>query len=314
MDDALLIHGGAVGDFVMSLRIVAALRETGAGKVTVLGKPEIATIAVPGGGVDAVIDINQGGYHSLFSAEPPIPAPVLEILRRFDLAVDMLGGPRGVVTTKLREAGIPKVIAFDPRPRSDWTGHISDQWLADLQAAGIHAVPGPPLIRLSEERRDQARHRLLATTNSANLGLAVLHPGSGSRQKCWPPTHFAGLAMILQTRGWGVTFLLGPVETERFTASETASLRGAAPMIVGCSLPDAADLIAAANLFVGNDSGMSHLAAAIGTPTVAIFGPTNPKVWGPMARHAVIIGPGPLGAWPWIEEVADAVPKGTWSG
>jgi heptosyltransferase III len=307
MTNVLLIHAGALGDFVMSLRIVAALRAAGAETVTVLGKPEIASIAVPGGGVDAVLDINQGGYHTLFSAESSLPPEIANVLSRFDLAVDMLGGPDGRPIAKLRQAGIPKVIAIDPRPCPTWTGHISDRWLADLRAAGIDAWPGPPTIRLPNDRSDHGR-RLLQ--DAAGRRFVIIHPGSGSRQKCWPSACFVELALHLSAAGNSVVFILGPVEMERFISTEIAGLHAMAPTITNSSLPAAVDLLAAASLYVGNDSGMSHLAAALGTPTIAIFGPTSPTLWRPMGKHVTCVSPPAGDAWPAIENVADAVPAG----
>jgi len=90
VERALLVHAGAIGDFVMSLRIVAALRQAGARRVTVLGRPEIARLAIPGGGVDDVLDIETGGYHALFTANGPLPSRVGESLRGIDLAVNMM--------------------------------------------------------------------------------------------------------------------------------------------------------------------------------------------------------------------------------
>jgi ADP-heptose:LPS heptosyltransferase len=307
MEKALLIHAGALGDFVMALRIVAALREAGAAGVTVLGKPEIAAVAVPGGGVDAVLDLNRDGYHRLFSGESSLSPPVLDTLGCFDLAVDMLGGPGSVCAGRLGQAGIPRVIGLDPRPRPDWKGHISDQWLADLRAAGIGTTPGPPVIRISEDRRDAARRDLREVAGSSGRLLAVLHPGSGSRQKCWPPARFIELGESLRARGWGLVFLLGGVEAERFTPTEMAAFRAVAATIMDRPLLDAAALLAGADYFIGNDSGMSHLAAASGTPTVAIFGPTDPGLWRPMGARATHVGPGPCCAWPSVADVVLAV-------
>jgi hypothetical protein len=290
----------------MSLRIVAALRAAGAETVTVLGKPEIASIAVPGGGVDAVLDINQGGYHTLFSAESSLPPAIANVLSRFDLAVDMLGGPNGRPIAKLRQAGIPKIIAIDPRPCSTWTRHISDQWLADLRAAGIDAWPGPPAIRLPNDRSDHGR-RLLQ--DAAGRRFVIIHPGSGSRQKCWPSACFVELAQHLSAAGDSVVFFLGPVEMERFIPKEIAGLRAAASTITDCPLPTAVDLLAAASLYIGNDGGMSHLAAALGTPTVAIFGPTSPTLWRPMGDHVTCVSPDADDSWPAVDKVLRVMPS-----
>jgi ADP-heptose:LPS heptosyltransferase len=309
MSNALLIHAGAIGDFIMSLRIVAALRAAGAEKVTVLGKPEIASIALPGGGVDAVLDINQGGYHTLFSAESSLPSAIAKALSRFDLAVDMLGGPDGRPIVKLRQAGIPRVIGIDPRPRPTWAGHISDQWLADLRTAGIDACPGPPAIRLPEDRIDHGRRLLEDAAGRQGGRFVIVHPGSGSRQKCWPSARFAELAQHLNAAGHSVVFILGPVEMERFILTEITGLNAIAPTITNSSLPSGVDLLAAASLYIGNDSGMSHLAAALGTPIVTIFGPTSPTLWMPMGDRVTCVSPDAGDTWPTVDEVFRIIPS-----
>lgn len=303
----LLVHAGAIGDFVLSLRIVEAMRLAGAADVTVLGRPEIASIAVGGGGVDAVLDLNQGGYHSLFAPDAPLPAAVKEALRRMRLAVDMLGGPGSVFSRRLGELGIDRVVGIDPRPRSGWIGHISDQWLCDLAKAGLKALPGPPRIRVPAARRGEVRAGVLKGRIRPDKPLAVLHPGSGSRQKCWPLDDFVSLADSLGVSGWSAVFLLGPVEAERFSAAEITSLRGASPLFCDCALAEAAALLAVADLYIGNDSGMSHLAAAVGTRTIAIFGPTEACLWGPLGKHVLCVTSPGSDAWPSRGAVLEAV-------
>jgi ADP-heptose:LPS heptosyltransferase len=305
MTRALLIHGGAIGDFVMSLRIVAALRGAGANHVAVLGRGHVAEIAGPSDGIDAFIDLDAGGFHALFAGETDVPPHVTAQLGGFDLAVNLLTG--GTLSEKLSACGIRSVVDIDPRPRPDWRGHITDQWLADLKVAGIEAAGGPPRIFVSEPRRQAARQRLAKETRLAEKPVAVLHPGSGGRAKCWPQHDFLALARYCRTRGWSVAFLLGPAEVERRAAAELDELRQAAPLLVGWPLPEVAALLAISNVFVGNDSGIAHLSAAVGTPTVCIFGPTDPVLWRPLGEHVRVVSPPRSAAWPAIEDVTAAM-------
>jgi ADP-heptose:LPS heptosyltransferase len=304
MTKALLIHGGAVGDFVMALRVVAALRQAGATRVSVLGRTEIASFAAVSGNIDELLDLDKGGYHTLFDAACPVPREIAALLHRFDLAVDMLGGPGSVLTARLEQIGIRKVVGIDPRPRAEWPSHVSEQWLADLRAAGIQGAPGPPVVRLPEEHRRAGLRRLRDAVGSPDQPIALLHPGSGSPDKCWPLPGFVRLAEMLRARAWSVAFLLGPAEVERFSSTDRGELNAASPTIEGCTLLEAASLLAVAQLYVGNDSGMSHLAAALGTPTLAVFGPTDSHRWGPLGSRVVcvrVVGPG---RWPSVEDIA----------
>lgn len=306
MKRALLIHAGAVGDFVMALRVVAAMRQAGAEHLTVLGRPHIAALACPDDGVDEVLDIDVGGFHALFSQGAALGPNVVALLSRIDLAVDMLGAGH-TTQAHLQQAGIPKVIHLDPRHRTEWPGHVSDQWLADLRAAGFDATVGPPRLHADPApTRHLAARSVDLNTGPTAKPLVILHPGSGSTRKCWPLPNFVTLAGKLQAAGMHTRFLLGPTEAERLRDNEIAQLRTASPLMTDCSLREVANIIAAARCFVGNDCGISHLAAALETPTVAIFGPTDPNTWRPLGEHVTILRAPRPARWPTVDDVARA--------
>jgi ADP-heptose:LPS heptosyltransferase len=121
--------------------------------------------------------------------------------------------------------------------------------------------------------------------------------GERIRDKCWPLDYFLTLTSELNNRKWTTAVPIGPVEQDRFEPTALARLRSAAPTIENCPLDKIAGLIAAANLYIGNDSGVSHLAAALGTPTVATFGPTDPSLWCPLGERVAVMSL-PTGNWP----------------
>jgi ADP-heptose:LPS heptosyltransferase len=106
-----------------------------------------------------------------------------------------------------------------------------------------------------------------------NSTRVILHPGSGGAAKVWP--HFRELALAMPE----ATILLGPCETPLGTENQT---------IENLSLEKVAEELRDCRQFIGNDSGITHIAAYWGTPTVALFGPTDPKVWGPIGRRVKI--------------------------
>ena len=120
--------------------------------------------------------------------------------------------------------------------------------------------------------------------------IIAVHPGSGSEKKCWPPEQFERLIHRLREQGdYEILLILGPADErleERMTSlAET----------LGCAIADSlplrhlAVLLSQCRAYVGNDSGVTHLAAATGTPTLSIFGPTEPAVWAPPGTHVRII-------------------------
>ena len=153
--------------------------------------------------------------------------------------------------------------------------------------------PSNPLLRSTrDEIADGARR--LGVEAAAGQGLLAIHPGSGSAGKCWPVERFAALAAAA-ARGWGLRpfFLLGPAE-EGLAPVLAAALPGGldVPVVRSPPLRHAFALLSLARAYVGNDSGITQLAARA-APTLALFGPTDPRVWHPLgARVAVLRAPG----------------------
>lgn len=131
---------------------------------------------------------------------------------------------------------------------------------------------------------------------------AVLHPGSGSMKKNAPLDWFLDLALRLEReRAVTPVFLTGEAD-----ADVAAQLAARAPHRIHLrdrSLMDAAHMLAGADAYVGNDSGITHLAAALGVPTLAVFGPSDPEQWGPRGDHVQVIR-APSGDWSQLTPVA----------
>jgi ADP-heptose:LPS heptosyltransferase len=181
-------------------------------------------------------------------------------------------------------AAIPRVAVHDPRPPAG-AGHAAE-WLArPLSSLGVPRDEGPPTLAAAREEHDE----VAALRRDLPDRFLAVHPGSGSASKSWPADRFARMLDAL-----GVDrFLLveGPADAEAAgglrTRKGAVDARGLAPRLLGAVLAQAA-------AYVGNDSGVTHLAAAWGAPTVALFGPTDPGVWSPVGPRVTIVrGPEP---------------------
>jgi ADP-heptose:LPS heptosyltransferase len=118
---------------------------------------------------------------------------------------------------------------------------------------------------------------------AAAESAVVIHPGSGSPRKNWPMGKFLELAGIAAADGCGnPVFLFGEADAESRDAYRRAGAGW--PVIEGLDICAVAGMLAACRGYVGNDSGISHLAAALGLPSVVLFGPSDPAVWGPRGR------------------------------
>jgi ADP-heptose:LPS heptosyltransferase len=132
----------------------------------------------------------------------------------------------------------------------------------------------------------------LPPARSGPGGPVVLHPGAASRSRRWPPERFAAVARVLSARGEQVVVTGGI--SERGLAAEVVRRAGLPPTAStagALDLPALADLVADASLVVCGDTGVAHLATAVGTPSLLLFGPVKPSQWGPaidLDRHVVL--------------------------
>jgi len=192
-----------------------------------------------------------------------LPEAVLGRLRRFSRIVSWYGAAREDFRRQVE--GLP--FEFHRAvPPEGCPVHAADFYLEQV-GAPPGAAPALPF-------------------RAAPAGYAVIHPFSGSPRKNWPLERFRQAASILERR-MPVSWCAGP-EEELDGAVRFPDLRGLARWL------------AAASVYIGNDSGISHLAAACGVPVIAMFGPTDARVWAPRGRVCVL----PFEARP--EDVAEA--------
>jgi heptosyltransferase-2 len=274
--NVLLVRAGALGDILLLRPAVAGLRAAGH-RVSLLA-PSAAGAALVGHGsadVDTLVAWERADVAALLT-EGELSRTLIESLAGFDAAVAYT---RSALLARRLAALIARVIAHDPSPPA--AGPHAALWLAqplaELGVSGDVSLLAPVPTR---DESDAARS-LLSRLPRAFL---VLHPGSGSASKNWPVHRFAALAAALVPREvW--LLVEGPADADAalVLAGETAVVaRHVEPRVVGA-------VLAEAGLYVGNDSGVSHLAAAWGAPTLALFGPTDPALWSPVGARVAVL-------------------------
>lgn len=248
----LLIRPGAIGDCILSLPALEALRTA----YTEVWVPEASVPLIRF--ADRVRAIGSTGLDlvGIEGLEPP--RTVFEELARFDSIVSWYGANRPEFRAVL--AGFP-VRFFPALPPAGCRIHACDFFLEHARQIGASAASAIPRLECPVERRN----------------FAVIHPFSGSPAKNWPLAEFRRLAGWLSER-IPVFWCAGPEEV----LEEAVRFE---------NLWDLACWLASARLYIGNDSGVTHLAAATGVPVVAIFGPTDPAVWGPRGNNVRIAAP-----------------------
>lgn len=275
----LICRGGALGDLLLTFPLLAAVRRRWpAAHITLAAYPPQARLARVAGWVDALVSLDSGETAEWFAPGVGLSGTVRAFLKAFDLAISLLHDPDGRCAARLRGAGIARVVTRSPLVRS---GHAIDHLLAALCELGISWQSGAAAdLPLPETVACQGRDLVRAF----GADVVAIHPGSGSTRKNWPAEQFAALARLIlaQARGTPV-FVLGDAET-----GLEDRLGRLCPGVAILRSPDIVDLAAflrACRGYVGNDSGVTHLAAAVGIPVVALFGVTDPTVWAPRGAH-----------------------------
>jgi heptosyltransferase II len=221
---------------------------------------------------------------------------------KFDLGISLDRSP--AVPLALRLAGVPirAGIASGSRglglthrayPKPDQ--HETDLYLETVRAFGIDGATQHPEYHVPDEALVGV-HDLIP--DGRNRNLVVIHPGGAVNpgvamlEKRWPATNFGELAQLLSQEANAIVAVVG-TESDR-GAVDTLKEFARVPVVDLCgqlSLPELAALTKRASLFIGNDSGTTHLASAVGAPVVAIFGPTNPNRYRPLGRRTRICAP-----------------------
>lgn len=250
---------GALGDVLLTRRLTLSLSRAGF-RSTLLAPARHASLLLHDPWIEAVLDSESPRFAEAFAGNWPQEGGA------FDLAVVISRSASLIDAARVAAA---RIIVVSPEPeRSDRS--IAQQW---ADALGAECEPFPGLL----PRLAVADHALLAKD------ATLIHPGSGSPRKNWPVERFRELSLELLARGHVVAWIRGPAESSEVIP----------PAGVECldhpSLPSLARTLAVARLFIGNDSGVSHLAAAVGAPTVALFGPTSSEIWAPDGERVRVV-------------------------
>ena len=299
----LIVRLGSLGDAVLSVpalrtvdRWLRSLPEPP--PVTALGREfgrDIFRRAIP---IDRYLNYDSIELLPLFSATSGLPGATYDLLGRPDFAIIWLREYRPLAN-KLREAGCRCVLAGESFPNDDLT-HMSDHLLRLLVPLGVSDRDESVLSTSSSERR---RGSYLVDRGNGGRRLALIHPGSGSWRKNWPAANFARLMGGLRDQDWSLRVLRGPADAESVENLSRALDRMPVNVIEPASVSDLCGVLASVDLVVSNDSGVAHLSAALGQPTVAVFGPTNVFRWAPRGIAAVVVPPKMGADWPPVDEV-----------
>jgi len=288
----LIIHQGGVGDFILCLPAFGSIRRYyREARIELMGYPRILQLVKGRYYVDEGRSIEQVGLGSFYLEDGDLDGAVVRYFAGFDRAFLFMGDRGGIFSTNLRKTGVKKVLSISPFPEGRRV-HVIDHMLSSLSSMGIPGGRRIPRIFLLEEDKRFAEEwlRQRGVFDGVENGLIALHPGSGSRKKLWPIENFLDLATrITGELRLNMILFVGPAERE-YLGSELERMRSMNPIWAeNLPLIHVASLLDRCRCYIGNDSGMTHLAAAVGIQTIALFGPTDPEIWGPRGERVVIV-------------------------
>ncbi|MCY3781973.1 MAG: WecB/TagA/CpsF family glycosyltransferase [Chloroflexi bacterium] len=288
-DRFLLVQLADIGDLVLTTPAMAALREAHPSATIHLLAAEHALPCLPGGLVDAIIPFRSGknASRALFSRSN---LPVLQELWRFryDAVVFFHHFTKRAGVLKFwliaKASGARRLVGLQNHNVKFLTDTTADHGFGGEHQAQYWLNLVAQLGASSEARPAKVRREAFAfeAPSDTDAPTVVIHPGSGgySRARRWLPQRFARVAQSLQESHDAQIILVGTLDDDGKAVSNW--LNGDCVDLIGkTTLPQLADIIARADLFIGADSGVMHIAAATGTPVVSIFGPSNSDAWRP---------------------------------
>jgi ADP-heptose:LPS heptosyltransferase len=284
-DRILLFRPGAIGDALLAFPALAALREARpAARLALCAHPAVRDLALVHRLADEFFSRDGPAIDALLSADPRL---ALDRVGRLSAAVIWSATEQRQLSDQLRALGASPLIQAPSQPPAGRGIHLMRHLIDSLRPLGVSSslVTWPGLA--PDRRRG-------ADPPPKDLAPIVLHPGSGSRRKNWPLERFVELAVRLERLLPGrLAVLIGPAEEDLLSPLHDL-LRAPYRRVQHAPLTELVDLLAGAALYVGSDSGISHLAGLSGAPALTLFGPTDPALWRPFGNRVQVIRHEPL--------------------
>jgi heptosyltransferase III len=296
MRKILVLRGGALGDFIVTLPAIAALKRRWPGaEIDLVGNATAAEIGVREGLLTRAYSQHEARWSALYDTDR-LSATLSGWLATFDLVVSYWPDPDGTLAKKFPIHDAQQFVATGAMPVC---APASAHYGAPLKQLGIeltnlvyrfdlvryHAMP--PLGKLIETPRTIA-----------------IHPGSGSTRKNWPKENWAE---VIRRVAQPVLLVTGEAEAATWTDSPHRRYSSNVRFLQNVALSELIGQLCQCRFFLGHDSGISHVAASCGLPCVLLFGPTDPAIWAPPVDNVRVIRRGPDLGRITIDEVLSAV-------
>ena len=286
----LVFHQAALGDFALTLPLLRELP----GPVTLVttwSRGRLAAALIDG---LATSDIDQFEFTRLHAEGGPsrLSPAVADLFEQAAVIVDFVGSGDDAWSANLRRL-TPQAthVPLPTRPADDDApAPLGDTHRQKLSDAGITLAPPADVPRVGPPQPEPD-------------APILLHPGSGGEAKCWPLERWLDLARRLTARGHDARLIFGEAEATRWTEAQRTAVQAAGGRGLA-TLEALVEAMLPARQYVGHDAGPTHLAAQLGVPTLALFGPTDPAVWAPVGTEVAVLAPTTPGPMDWLDVAA----------
>lgn len=276
----LVIRGGAIGDFILTLPAISALRcAFPTAYLEILGYPHIAQLAKSAGLVDKVQSIEAGALAGFFARNGSLSEDLCDYFSDFDLIVSYLYDPDEIFKTNVARCTRAQFIQAPHRASDEDSIPASQVYLKPLERLAIFDTDPVPRLKIAGAEKRAEKEKSIA-----------VHPGSGSDKKNWPEERWSALlAELVNKTKANLLIVGGEAEGSRLQRLSAALPPQRLKVAQSRPLAELAVMLEACDVFVGHDSGISHLAAAVGLPGVVLWADTAETVWRPPSEKVLII-------------------------
>ncbi|MEI6279044.1 MAG: glycosyltransferase family 9 protein [Verrucomicrobiae bacterium] len=271
----MIIRGGAIGDFVLTLPALRLLREGFPGcRIEIVGYRHICSVAEGRYYADAVRSIEYAPMAGFFNPRSELDPALSDYFAGFGQVVSYLFDPDGFFEGNLRRCGVKNLISGDPRITGGQ--HAARQLARPMESLALFLDDEAARIFPADDDRAAAELVLRGLPSP----LVAIHPGSGSEKKNWPLRFWKELISGIARSDATILVISGESDSGR-VGELKKEFPGRLVFLENLPLSTLGAVLARCTFFIGHDSGISHLAAAAGAGCMLLFGPTDPAVWAP---------------------------------
>ncbi len=280
----LIIRGGALGDFILTIPVLYSLRKSfPQTHIELMANPSFIPLARDY--INKGESIEKNSIWNFFCEEGELPHGLKNYFSNFDIIILLRPDSEGIFRKNLERSGVKNIIYKDPVSVPD-NIHISRYLIDSLLPLGITANSYKPNISFTYGELKFAEE--FFKKNGLTENVTAIHPGSGSEKKNWMIERFAEVANILLKKGIKIILISGTADEKQ--KNRFLDLVNYNPVIAEkLPLMKLSAVLKRCKFYIGNDSGITHLSALTGVNTFAIYGHTNPAVWNPSGKNVTVI-------------------------